>query len=91
MRRQAPPPAPVVRLTIDRVVVRGAAPVSRASLSAAIEAAVSAKVAGSPGLWSGARDGSATATLRERAGAGSGAAIADALAVAVTRGLGRGS
>jgi hypothetical protein len=88
MRRVAlPSPAPVLRLTVDRVVVHGAAPPSRAALAAAIERAVRAEVAASPGRWAGAADGSATVTLRQRASGGSSDAIAGALASAVSRGL----
>lgn len=87
--RRSTGPAPVVRLTVDRVVVHGAAAPSRAALTAAIERAVRAEVAASPDLWTGAVDGSATATLRQRAGGGSTDAIAGALAGAVSLGLGR--
>jgi hypothetical protein len=81
----------VVRLTVDRVVVRGAAPPSRAALTAAIERAVRAEAAASPGLWAGAADGSSTLALRQRADGGSSDAIASALASAVSRGLGGGA
>ena len=87
MRRARTPP-PIVRLTVDRVVVRGAAAPSRAALTAAIAQAVRAEVAASPGLWMGAADGSSTQTLRQEAGDGSSRAIAGALASALPLGLG---
>lgn len=90
MRRAAPPVAPVLRLTIDRVVVRGGEHLSRGELTAAIEQAVSSRVAASPELWTGAAHGGATAMLRQPAHAGSSTGVADALASAAVRGLGGG-
>jgi hypothetical protein len=87
--RRSQDPSLVVRLTLDRVVVHGASAPSRAALTVAIERAVRAEVAANPGLWTGAADGSATATLRQRANGGSSDSIAGALAGAVSLGLGR--
>ena len=92
MRRAPnPSPSPVVRLTVDQVVVHGAAPPSRAALTAAIDRAVRAEMAASPDLWAGAAAGMETDTFRQRASDGSSDAIAVALASAVSRGLGGGS
>ena len=86
--RRAVAPAPVVRITVDRVVVRGGASPSRAALTAAIEQAVRAEVAADPGRWTVPADGTATARVRQKAASGSGEAIAGALAAAVARGIG---
>lgn len=64
---------PTVRLTVDRVVVRGAAAPSRAALNGAIERAIRAEIAASPGSWNGG---------------GSEEAIAAAFESALSRGLG---
>ena len=80
-------PAPNVRLTIGRVVVRGAEPPSSAALAAAIERAVATRIAESRAPLADAAAAPATAIVRARAADGSAGAIAEALAAAVARGL----